>query len=328
MFFRVFLINFTEITQYLNLDDIISICEILNIFPYRCNYDKIEIHNKKHLSLVKNNYFHFNYLHLRIFNSSKLNRLKINPSIISLHIGNNINIKLPNLKNLYNLKHLSIMYTNLKFMKQKLPSQLISLNLSSNRIKDLNYVNHITRLKKLDFSFNLISNINVQIDLTSLTFLNLEENAIEKIENLNTPNLIVLNLSDNRIIKIENLGKLTKLEKLDMSNNLIGTIENMQHLKNLIHLNLSFNVIQEIQNIDHLCKLKLLNLSNNTISKIINLDNLKNLVELNLCYNFIRVLENIGSLLSLKYIDLSYNAIFISQNAKIPPNLEFLLATV
>ena len=67
------------------------------------------------------------------------------------------------------------------------------------------------------------------LEFTNLEVLNLEENYIEKIENLdNLKNLKVLKLKGNFIQKLENLDSLTELEELDLWNNKIKRIHQMK----------------------------------------------------------------------------------------------------
>lgn len=63
---------------------------------------------------------------------------------------------------------------------------------------------------------------------------------------LDLTNLRTLILNNNKIEKIENLSNLTLLEKLEMRGNKIEKIENLQNNKKLITLTLSSNLIKEI----------------------------------------------------------------------------------
>ena len=67
--------------------------------------------------------------------------------------------------------------------------------------------------------------------------------------------LDVLDLHDNRISKIENLKNLTNLRIINLSNNLIKTLEIPYQLKFLNELNLRKNVICEVREICHLTSL-------------------------------------------------------------------------
>ena len=63
---------------------------------------------------------------------------------------------------------------------------------------------------------------------------------------LDLSNLKTLILNNNKIEKIENLSNLNFLEKLEMRGNKIEKVENLENNKNLITLTLSSNLIKEI----------------------------------------------------------------------------------
>lgn len=70
------------------------------------------------------------------------------------------------------------------------------------------------------------------------------------------------------ILKIDNLQGFDKLVKLYLDNNVIVTIEKLDHLVNLEWLDLSFNNIEKISGLDKLAKLENLSLFNNRISSL------------------------------------------------------------
>nr|CAH7726617.1 unnamed protein product [Callosobruchus chinensis] len=89
--------------------------------------------------------------------------------------------------------------------------------------------------------------------MRSLTKLQLNNNYIEKIENLDMlVNLKELDLSFNRVAKIENLDTLVNLEKLCLYDNIIEKLENMDTLKNLTILSIGKNQISDRENILYL----------------------------------------------------------------------------
>lgn len=91
--------------------------------------------------------------------------------------------------------------------------------------------------------------INCLWPLSNLKQLNLSDNAIKRIENLDSlVHLEDLNLSFNEISKLENLQTLTKLRKLSLYSNRIKVLENLENLKDIKILNLGANCID-----DHNC---------------------------------------------------------------------------
>lgn len=69
-----------------------------------------------------------------------------------------------------------------------------------------------SKLKILNLSDMKIVKIEPIFNLMNLEWLYLENNLINKIENLDYPRLKGLNLGNNKITKIEGLDRLTSLE--------------------------------------------------------------------------------------------------------------------
>jgi len=107
--------------------------------------------------------------------------------------------------------------------------------------------------------------------LVGLTKLQLDNNIIERIENLELlVNLQWLDLSFNNIEYIEGLDNLTKLTDLTLFNNQIKKIENMDKLENLHVLSLGNNEIANPEEVIYLRRfkhLKSLNLKGNSMCK-------------------------------------------------------------
>uniref|UniRef100_A0A3P9ASA7 Dynein regulatory complex subunit 3 n=1 Tax=Maylandia zebra TaxID=106582 RepID=A0A3P9ASA7_9CICH len=118
---------------------------------------------------------------------------------------------------------------------------------------------HILRFpdRMLFYTFSDILRIDHLWDFSSLSKLELNNNAIEKIQGLDhLINLTWLNLSFNQIEKIEGLECVQKLEVLNLSNNKISVIENMDTLENLTHFFISNNLIGQLDNVLYLRKFK------------------------------------------------------------------------
>ncbi|KAI3359888.1 hypothetical protein L3Q82_014238 [Scortum barcoo] len=124
---------------------------------------------------------------------------------------------------------------------------------------------------KLCLAYRDILMINHLWEFTSLARLDLNNNLIERIENLDRlVNLTWLNLSFNSIEKIEGLDSLRKLEMLNLSNNKISVIENMDALEKLTHFCFANNLLGQLENVLYLRKFKnlfTLNLRGNPLSK-------------------------------------------------------------
>jgi internalin A len=79
----------------------------------------------------------------------------------------------------------------------------------------------MTNIKRLNLSHNNIAVIQHLDALKQITELDLSFNRIEKIQNINMPQLTILDLSGNQIKRIENLKTLKKLERLNLTKNKI-----------------------------------------------------------------------------------------------------------
>ena len=99
--------------------------------------------------------------------------------------------------------------------------------------------------------------------------------------------------SYKNILKIDNLVGFDKLVKLQLDNNIIETIENLDHLQCLEWLDLSFNNISEISGLTALTQLTNLSLFSNRVTKLEGMDTLLNLEVLSVGNNLIRDLNSV-----------------------------------
>ena len=227
--------------------------------------------------------------------------------------------------------------------------ELEVLDLSSNKITKLDFLQNFENLKELNLKNNEITSIKVfgKCKFQNLEKLNLESNeltSIEVLEKCNFENLEELNLNKNEIKNIDILEKVDlknlkclylldnkisninilktiefdKLEKLVLSKNKIedaNPIFENEHLKELKYLILFHNKISDIKSIEKsvFSNLKILNLRKNKISDISVLENVKfdNLEELYLQRNQIKDITMISEfhLEKLVKLELSQNKI-------------------
>jgi Leucine-rich repeat (LRR) protein len=123
--------------------------------------------------------------------------------------------------------------------------------------------------KVIDLSYSNISFYNLDITVLNKNFPILSELKLSK----NDLKIVALNLAKNSIKYIEPnaFDRLLLLEKLDLKNNLIESIENrFGNLVSLKYLDLSFNQLEYIDqfSLENLKNLEFLMLNNNNISKI------------------------------------------------------------
>lgn len=143
------------------------------------------------------------------------------------------------------------------------------------------------------------------------------------------PDATIVELTACRLRNIEGLDGLTKVETLNLRQNLIENIENLDPLITLTHLDLYDNHIERIEGLDALTQLKHLDLSFSmfieeekktfrrilrfvSVDKISKIENLSNLVSLTSCFlvhNQLRTVENLSTLVNLRVLELGDNRI-------------------
>ncbi|MCJ1229910.1 hypothetical protein MMC12_006581 [Toensbergia leucococca] len=158
---------------------------------------------------------------------------------------------------------------------------LTSLDLSFNKIKRVQNVNHLKKLKDLYFVQNKIPRIEGLDGLAGLRNLELAANRIREIENLETlTGLEELWLGKNKITELKNLSPLANLKILSIQSNRLPKISGLSDLSTLEELYISHNALTEISGLESNHNLRVLDISNNQITKLANLQHLKHLEEL------------------------------------------------
>ena len=105
------------------------------------------------------------------------------------------------------------------------------------------------------------------------------------------------------------LEECTRLRRLDLSFNLIGSLSSMRYLKNLRELRLYNNNLESLHGVHHLTNLQVLSVDSNKLSRLEGLAGLKFLHELSAAFNELGEIE-VGSLPpTLRTLDLSSNGI-------------------
>ncbi|KAM0681204.1 U2 small nuclear ribonucleoprotein A' [Glugoides intestinalis] len=170
----------------------------------------------------------------------------------------------------------------------KLPtnSELETIDVSDNLIKEMDAFNDLNRLKVLDVGYNLIKRIP-ELRLPALQELYVMSNDISSISGLSLPTLLKLDVANNdlkelkdlgcpklleayfganRIREIEGFTKLSTLEILDLQYNCFEEIDCLQLPKSLKYLFLNNNMnLTKVKNIEHLEELKVLGLKNTKV---------------------------------------------------------------
>lgn len=190
---------------------------------------------------------------------------------------------------------------NVKDLNTLLPN-LISVDLSSNDIK---YLTGIPKeIMTLNLSDNRIEDITPFSEYHELQRLTLDKNNLTRVTNLSKNiHLTTLNLASNQIMNIRGIEQLINLRSLNVSDNQLHGKINFKffNFMNLIELDLSKNNLQEITGLQYLPLLRILNLDDNNLIKF-DCKNSK-LAKLLIRFNHIKKLDisKLPELRSLKF---------------------------
>ncbi|XP_078605852.1 dynein axonemal assembly factor 11-like [Branchiostoma floridae x Branchiostoma japonicum] len=93
-----------------------------------------------------------------------------------------------------------------------------------------------------------------ECEICSLEEISLHQQGVERIEHLDRwcRDLKILYLQNNVIPKIENVGRLKKLEYLNLALNNVERIENLEGCESLKKLDLTVNFVGELTSVEHL----------------------------------------------------------------------------
>ncbi len=116
-----------------------------------------------------------------------------------------------------------------------------------------------------------------------------------------------LDLSNRNLTSIQGIGQLQHLKELNLSGNLLTDVQELNALKELITLDLSFNLIRDIS--FEINKLEKLNVAGNQLTSLHFIKPLTQLTYLNVRSNAITCLTPISSLQNLKLLNIRDNQV-------------------
>lgn len=134
---------------------------------------------------------------------------------------------------------------------------------------------HWEQVVVANFAFNDIWTIDASIkQIANVQELNLSDNRIKKISNLKSLHrLSNLNLSSNIIESVDNWNyEIGNVEILNLASNRLKVLTGLSKLRSLVVLDISFNEIDDINEIDEIAQLPLiesLNLNGNPLAVIV-----------------------------------------------------------
>jgi len=171
------------------------------------------------------------------------------------------------LKDVYILKSRGKEITTLSGLEKC--TNLASLDLSNNAVKDLKPLADLKNLQSLDLSINRIKDVTPLGKLVKLQYLKLDGNKIENIGGLkDLKKLSALYLSKNRIKSLKPLSGMAKLSSLYLDGNRIGDISPLKKLKWLSSLDLTDNFITNVTPLSGMTELRYTMLNKNRIADI------------------------------------------------------------
>ncbi|CAL6090139.1 leucine-rich_repeat protein [Hexamita inflata] len=168
-------------------------------------------------------------------------------------------------------------------------SQLQTLSLCNNNLRNIQFLSGLIDLKHLNLSYN------DNIDIFHLQYL---------------VNLTNLQIQSCNIRDISSLRILVNLEVLDCSSNNITDIYHLQNLVNITNLKLNFNRIRDISILKQLKSLKILHLSGNNRINITPIQYLTQLTNLKLSECNLYEISALRPLINLEYLEIGGNQIF------------------
>lgn len=129
----------------------------------------------------------------------------------------------------------------------------------------------------LDLSKNRLVNINQLGKIEQLNFLYASSNMLSETPDLGgLTNLILLDLGNNAFSKLGYLGNLEQLEELDIYSNHLEDFDVLRSCPNIKRLNISYNEYSGLNGIEQCPDLELLSMKGTMITDISVLENLHN----------------------------------------------------
>jgi Leucine-rich repeat (LRR) protein/ribosomal protein S18 acetylase RimI-like enzyme len=193
--------------------------------------------------------------------------------LVVLNLANNKLKELPkSFAHLKALTNLDLRRNNLEEFPEPLFSlELRSLNLSSNRLESLTFLEHFKELRVLDLGHNNIEKITLSLDPNNqLRTLNLSHNFLKDVSALFScvPHLERLVLSTNFLQTIpKSIESMRALEELDLSDNHLTSIDPAFFTLNIERLILSANNFTQLT-LEGLELLESLSLDENPLEKL------------------------------------------------------------
>jgi internalin A len=144
---------------------------------------------------------------------------------------------------------------------------LEELDIGQNRIEDIRALKDLVKMRRLKLDRNyVISDIMVITGMTELTYLELENNKIEKLDYMESlKKLKYVNISNNKLMDIQPLSQLVGLNSLYLDDNKLDNIEPLSKFRDLASLGLDNTGVADIGPLKSLEGIRELGLFGNNI---------------------------------------------------------------
>lgn len=199
-----------------------------------------------------------------------------------------------------------------------------ALDVSGNKdISNLEPLNKLIKLKRLNFSNTVISNLQPLRNLSHLESLAFNNTPVAELEPLKYySDLKELYCDSTNISSLEVLRSFDQLEVFHFSKTSVINLEPIAGLKNLRDLKFSNNAISDITWLKDLDNLERLDFSNTMVSSIDSLGTLPKIVQLHMAHTPVSDLKPIENLKSLIVVNFSHTAVASLHALKNMPVLE------
>ncbi|CAL6040390.1 leucine-rich_repeat domain-containing protein [Hexamita inflata] len=213
-----------------------------------------------------------------------------------------------NLNQLIKLRQLCL--KNIKITKFTAGENITHLDLSHNKLTNINTCQQMKELVRVNLQHNKIKCIDALKSNTKIKELFINNNLIQSIQALDENlNLEFLDASCNKICRIDSLKNLQQLEYLFLNNNNINNISSLEDLIQIKHLEISNNILNDISSIKYMTDITILALNNNKITSIEALGTLVNIETLYLHCNKIKTISSLNTLKHVTNIQIQNNKI-------------------
>jgi len=208
---------------------------------------------------------------------------------------------------------------------------LQSLNLSNNKISDINVLKDVDTLEILDLANNDISDISALSSLKSLRTLYLDNNKVEdytplySLNKLTTLSIKGMDITESQLKELQEALPKCRVHSEQASEDVVDVVMGNVHFKSdVVELDLSGKGINDISELSKCENLRRLDLRNNDITDISALMDLPDLEWLCLRGNQISNINSLMGLVRLSYLDLQDNSITRISSLASLSNLQYL----